>query len=305
VTDAHVWLGRLPPAAFLGGEASLDAAAIEGPLGRLADAMGATPDAAAEGILAVADSAMERALRVISVERGYDPRDFCLVAFGGAGGLHAAELAARIGVEEALIPPSPGLLSAFGILVAPVTRESSRTVFLRSDASWEEAMTRSLEELERSSIGALTGDGHDPDSLVVRRSVDARYAGQSFELEVPADGWVAAFHTAHEERYGYARPERAVEAVTLRVVAEAPPLEPETPRIPDRPPPPERHVPIRGSRGPGRARYVERVELGRGAVVEGPAIVSEYSATTWIPDGWVATVDEWGSLLLTGGPSPS
>ncbi len=128
VTDAHVWLGRLPSEGFLGGQEALDRDGIQEPLGALAHQLGRTPEEAAEGVLAVAATAMERALRVISVERGFDPRELALVAFGGAGALHAAGLAERLGLPEALIPPDPGVLSAYGILTAPPTREVSRTV---------------------------------------------------------------------------------------------------------------------------------------------------------------------------------
>ncbi|MCH2653656.1 MAG: hydantoinase/oxoprolinase family protein [Gemmatimonadetes bacterium] len=135
VTDAHVWLGRLPASAFLGGSETLDRDAIRDPLGVLATALGASLEETAEGILAVADTAMERALRVISVERGYDPEDFTIVAFGGAGGLHVTELTERLGAREALIPPDPGLLSAYGMLASPVTRETARTVLQATDDS--------------------------------------------------------------------------------------------------------------------------------------------------------------------------
>ena len=132
VTDAHVWLGRLPANAFLGGDHALERAAIESPLRGLANALGGSLGDAAEGVLAVADTAMERALRVMSVERGYDPVDFAVVAFGGAGALHVAEMTQRLGALKAIVPPDPGLLSAYGMLASPVTREASRTVLVRN-----------------------------------------------------------------------------------------------------------------------------------------------------------------------------
>ena len=299
VTDAHVWLGRLPAFAFLGGDATLDADAITPHLLRLAEEMDVSPEEAAEGVLAVADTAMEHALRVISVERGYDPKDFCLVAFGGAGGLHVAELASRIGAERALVPPDPGLLSAFGILVAPVTKEASRTVFLRSDGDWRAAMEGMLEELERVAVKALEDEGHTRAGLRIRHLVDARYAGQAFELRVSAADWIGSFHRAHAERYGYERPDRVLEAVTLRVVAEAPPLEVSAEPIPEAATPSPRSVPVRGAAGPYEVDLYQRSELGRGLSFSGPAIVAEYSGTTWIPDGWHVEVGDYGSLLLS------
>ena len=133
VTDAHVWLGRLPTGAFLGGATPLHRDSIEEPMSWLAEQLGTTAEEAAAGILAVANSSMERALRVISVERGYDPATFAVVAFGGAGGLHVAELTERLGAAEAVIPPNPGLLSAYGMLAAPISKDASRTVLVASD----------------------------------------------------------------------------------------------------------------------------------------------------------------------------
>lgn len=297
VTDAHVWLGRLPVGGFLGGTASLDREAVEPVLRGVADGMGASLEEAAEGVLAVADSAMERALRVISVERGHDPREFCLVAFGGAGGLHVAELAGRIGVERALVPPSPGLLSAFGMLVAPVTREVSRTVLQRAGDD-PQALDAAFAELRAVAAGALRDEGFEGEDVTVRCSVDARYAGQSFELRVPADGWAEAFHSAHEARYGYARRESPVEAVTLRAVARAPSAEVRVPGPgPGTAPKPEPATVLTAGGSIVAESYV-RDALGAGARFAGPAIVAEYSGTTWVPEDWECTVVETGSLLL-------
>ena len=297
VTDAHVWLGRLPTGGFLGGTASLDREAVEPVLREVAEGMGTSLEAAAEGVLAVADSAMERALRVISVERGHDPREFCLVAFGGAGGLHVAELAARIGVERALVPPSPGLLSAFGMLVAPVTREVSRTVLQTADDD-PRGLDDAFAELRAAATGALRSEGLDGESVSVRCSVDARYAGQSFELRVPADDWVEAFHATHEARYGYARRESPVEAVTLRAVAQAPPAEVRVPGPGPRSALCAVPATVLSATGSIRVETYVRDGLGAGAGFAGPAIVTEYSGTTWIPEGWGCTVVETGSLLL-------
>lgn len=301
VTDAHVWLGRIPAEGFLGGTGTLDREAVAGPLARLAESLGRTLEAAAEGVLAVADTAMERALRVISVERGFDPRDFALVAFGGAGALHAAELAGRLGVQEALIPPDPGLLSAYGILTAAPTREASRTLLVEAgEPGTEERIREALDELARQALEALVEEDEvDPADANVELRVDARYKGQSFELRVPAEGWVEAFHAAHAARYGYARREAAVEAVTVRATARAPGLEVE----PD---------PLPGAQGPvptspgrtvvsGEERECPRIwrrDLRPGHEVEGPALVLDYSATTWLPPGWHLTVHPSGVLRL-------
>ena len=300
VTDAHVWLGRLPAGAFLGGDATLDRGAIREPLEALARDLGSSPEEAAEGILAVADTAMERALRVISVERGYDPAEFALVAFGGAGALHVAELAERLGAARALVPPDPGLLSAYGILAAPVTREASRTVLLATDEADTIGKVASvLEELRERTVTRMEQEGHDPGALDVEAWVDARYRGQSYELRVEASSWVEAFHRAHRERYGYSREDSPVEAVTLRVVVAAPGVDVAPPALPEAhgPPPHEpARVVYRGREVD--ARRIRRVDLLAGHELAGPAVITEYSSTTWLPPGWSLRVAGHGTLEL-------
>jgi N-methylhydantoinase A len=301
VTDAHVWLGRLPSEGFLGGEGSLDRDRVRGPLEALALGLDRTPDETAEGILAVAETAMERALRVISVERGFDPRELALVAFGGAGALHAAGLADRLGLAEALIPPDPGVLSAYGILTAPPTREVSRTVLTTmSPEGSDTGFGTELDELKAQAVEALTRDeGVDPDVIAVELWIDARYRGQSFELRVPASGWLDAFHRAHQARYGYARPQAPVEAVTLRALATGPALEIAGPRLPEASAPPPTTpgtVIVEGRRL--ECPRVWRRDLRPGHVLRGPTLGLDYSATTWLPPGWSLQVHPSGVLRM-------
>jgi N-methylhydantoinase A len=313
VTDANVWLGRLPATAWhhrLDGEGratSLDRSSIEGPLAMLAGLLGTDPDAAAAGVLAVANAAMERALRVISVERGYDPSDFTLVPFGGAAGLHAAALADRLSIPRLLVPPDPGVLSAWGMLVAPVRKDAARTV-LWSGAEAERAMGSVFAALEADALEAMAEEGIAARSVELRRRIDARYRGQSFELSVPVEGWTAAFHEAHRIRYGYDRPDAVVEAVTLRVEALA-----EGAGVPDvrLPAAPEPDPPV-ADRAPvaehGQRMDVpryERADLLAGHRMAGPCIVSEYSSTLWLPAGWRARVLDGGSLLAERGAAPA
>ena len=301
VTDAHLWLGRLPVDAFLGGERTLDRAAVVAPLQKIAKSLGCSLEVAAEGILKVADAAMERALRVISVERGYDPADFTLVAFGGAGGLHAAHLAERLGIRRAMVPPRPGLLSAYGMLAADVTRELSRTVLISTASiNAQERIESVFAELAHDVVAAMAKEGVPEEVLSLQQWVDARYVGQSFELRVPKENWDTHFHSLHEKRYGYQRPATPLEAVTLRSVASAPgpPLDA------------ERLIPLAAAPSIERTRtYIEgewtevdrvwRRELGPEQTLAGPALVLEYSSTTWIPRGWSLRVDEWGNLHLS------
>ncbi len=303
VTDAHVWLGRLPVGAFLGGAGRLDREAVRGPMQVLADGLGRSLEEAAEGVISVADAAMERALRVISVERGYDPADFAVVAFGGAGGLHVAELTRRLGASRALVPPDPGLLSAYGMLASPITRELSRTVLASTEREdLDHLLNEVFEEMEGRGRAEMLEEGADPETLAAERWVDARYQGQSFELRVPADAWLSSFHQQHAERYGYRRDNTPVEAVTLRVVVTAPSVPLEVPELQEQsgPPPVERCRVFFGGQEM-EAALVWRRDLAAGHEMEGPAIVQEYSATTWVPPQWRLRVDRWGCLHLISG----
>jgi len=301
VTDAHVWLGRIPVEQFLGGRQHLDREAIEGPLSRLAAALGESPEGAAQGVLEVANTRMEGALRLISVERGHDPADLVLVAFGGAAPLHAVELAARLGVPRVLVPPDPGTLSARGILVADVRKDTSRSV-LRSGPDAELAVLETtFGEMEETARAELAVEGFSGDDVVVDRAIDARYEGQSYELAVPAsEHWLAAFHTAHHQRFGFKREDAVVEAVTLRVTARAHVTRPQTTELRSA------HAtanPIRSTRvyWEGAWRDVplyQREALMAGHSIEGPAIIAEYSATTWVPSECRAEFLRSGDLLL-------
>ena len=174
----------------------------------------------AEGVVRVVNANMERALRVVSVERGYDPRQFALVAFGGAGGLHACELAQALGIPRVIVPAMPGALSAYGILASDIVKDYSRTVVLNLDAKSSIASVgRGFEELDRAAQREFHDEGWQA-KLKLERSVDLRYQGQGFELNVPWSRVVLGdFHREHTFRYGYSHPDRAVELVTLRVRA--------------------------------------------------------------------------------------
>ena len=311
VTDAHVHLGRIPTDGFLGGDGTLDREAVEAPMNALAEGLDSTPAEAALGVVEVADSAMERALRVISVERGFDPSEFVLVAFGGAGGLHVAELAERLGTRSAMIPPDPGLLSAYGMLAADVVREVSRTVLVTADEARapDDAGTDATEpdpvleeafaELEVTARDALLKEGFSQKEITLTRQVDARYRGQSFELRVPAEDWVQHFHELHRTRYGYARPETPVEAVTVRVMAAGPgaPLAVDELDPAEGEPVAEQWT-VTTESGPVEARRVWRSDLRAGHRLTGPALVLEYSSTTWVPAGWTVRCDRHGILHL-------
>ncbi|MEZ4541454.1 MAG: hydantoinase/oxoprolinase family protein [Chloroflexota bacterium] len=314
VTDANLILGRLDAERFLGGAMPLHAASARRALAALAAELGAaTPEEAAWAVIRVANAAMERAVRRISVERGHDPRRFTLVAFGGGGPLHAAELAAGLSIPRVLVPPTPGVLSALGMLAAEPARDYSQTVMLPAAEADAARLAAAFAPLAARARAEAAAGGVDPTRLSLRHSLDARYVGQSHELVVayaPGDsgatagsGVVAAFHAAHAARYGYARPEAAVEIVTLRLAAVAPSVAPSPPARPVAGPDP---TAARVGRRPvwfdggfrDTALYV-REFLRPGNLLPGPGVIYQYDTTTIIPPGWSAAVDRRENLILS------
>jgi N-methylhydantoinase A len=255
VTDAHVVLGRIAPERFLGGRMAIHPRLSVEAMSRIAKPFGGNAHAAAEALLRVANVNMERALRIVSVERSYDPRDFTLVAFGGAGPLHACELAETLRIPRVLLPLHPGLLSALGMATAPIVKDIAAAVMLRiegatgvgaSHSVWEtrsgqshdgsqheetrvkrddsarRVLTRKRDELVDRGRSELQSEGFRPIEVAVQLSLDMRYAGQSYELAVPCESlapadFLPAFHSAHLVRFGHSDPSRAVEVINLRV----------------------------------------------------------------------------------------
>jgi N-methylhydantoinase A len=294
VTDANVALGRLLPSTAL----PLDAAAITPHLRTLADRLGCGPDDAAEGVIAVINAAMEGALRVISVERGYDPADFTLVPFGGAAGLHAVALAERLEIPRLLVPPAPGVLSAFGMLVAPVRRDAARSVLRTNPESAE--LEEVFRELDATAAAALLEEGAAADEIRLRRFIDGRYRGQSHELTVPAGDWPGGFHDAHVRRFGYHREGAPLEAVTLRVEATAapPPIPAPALATADADAAPASYTRVRHDGASVDAAVYRRDSLLAGHQAPGPALILEQTAAFWLPHGWLARVLHDGSLLV-------
>ena len=218
VSDANLYLGRLVPGFFLGGRMQLHPQRVDKPMEQLARSLGLSPAAAAEGIITVVNAVMERAMRVISIEKGHDPRDFTMVCFGGAGGLHAVELAEALSIPRVLVPKDAGVFSALGMAVADVTRDVSRTVLTRAHMLSREDLETVFRELIDAGTRELTEEGVEKERIRYERSLDMRYQGQSYEITVPlADDPTEAFHLSHERLYGYSRRASVVQIVTLRV----------------------------------------------------------------------------------------
>jgi len=300
VTDANLVLGRLAPDRLLGGDMTLDMDRVGPVLDALAARAGLEPRALARGVIRVVEASMERAIRVISVERGHDPREFALVCFGGAGGLHAASLADRLGLRQVLVPPATGVFSAWGMALADVTRDASRTWRRR------EGIPDVFDEMATRLVEGLGAEGFAPEQVILERAVDLRYEGQSYELTVPWSETVAEeFHALHETRFGYRDPDRAVEPVTLRVRAIGPVEAPETTRVSAKAGPADDAV--TGRRLVGFAdedletAVYARERLRPGMTFAGPAVVEEYSSTTLVPPGQRARVDDLGNLVIERG----
>lgn len=306
VTDANVVLGRLPGGTRLGGDMSLDTAAARRALETLGVELGLDPVEAARGVIRVANEAMARALRVISVQRGEDPRDYVLLCFGGAGGLHVCALAEAMGMRRALVPVHAGVLSALGMLAARRSRELSRSLLKPLSEVTDTEIERHLDVLRRRGREELTAEGVDGSDLTERVGADLRYAGQSFTLNLPwsgVDNAAEAFHEAHAARYGH-RLDMDVELVNLRLTLQGPEPELPIPRLETGKGCPEavERVAVQGIEG--KVPVYQRDDLRAGHAIEGPAIVSETVSTTWIAPGWRCEVDDYGDLRLEKGPGP-
>ncbi len=299
VTDANLLLGRLRPEAFLGGGMQLDVTAAQRAVEGIAAALGVSREEAALGIVRVANEHMARALRVMSVQRGIDPRGLTLVSFGGAGGLHVCALAEALGMRHALVPVYAGVLSALGMLAAPRGRELSRTVRGELDTFDEGALERRFAELRAHGAAALAAEGVPVERITAQRKADLRYQGQSYTLTVPWQGREAAaqaFHSLHRTRYGH-RMERPIELVNLRLALHGP--DPELPMARlqgGAEGTPEGKAMLFGVADP--VEVWSREVLRPGQTIDGPALITERVSTTYLAPGWRCRVDPIGNLVL-------
>lgn len=296
VTDADLVLGALPDGGRLGGDVVLRRELAEQALGRLGARLGLDAQAAALGVVRVADTEMVRALRVISIERGLDPRELALVAFGGAGGLHACALAEELGCRTVLVPRAAGVLSALGLAISDVRHDHVRPVLGRDAGGLEDEFAA----LETSARAQLPG-------ARLERLADLRYSGQSFELTVPGGAWdelVAGFHAAHERRYGHRIDDEPVELVNVRVVATRAGAAPDlrAPDVAERTEAAPRHRELVLESGHVRAVVVDRRAMTGGSRVAGPAVVEMPEATCLVRPGWAGVVDGVGTLVLERHP---
>lgn len=317
VTDANLVLGRLHPDRFVGGDMTVDREAARRAIeAKIAGPLGMSAAAAAAGIVRIANANMERAVRVSSAEKGYDPRDITLLAFGGAGPMHAAALAAAVGIPEVLVPEHPGVFSAVGLVMSDIRHDFGRTRVLRGEDVRGDNLGPLFDGLDREANEALERDGVAEPRRDLRRSADLRYVGQAYEVNVPVrkgpvdDGAAAdvvrRFHDRHRQLYAHHHPDKAVEFVSGRVAAVGSMSAPE---------PRKRDMNVNGGaeRKETRPVYFERADeyvdtavydrntLSSGGEIEGPAIVEQADSTTVIHPGQRARVDELGNLLIAVG----
>ena len=294
VTDANLFLGYLADEATLGGEVVLQRELSEKALSSLGEKLGLDAQEAALGIVRVANAEMVRALRVISVERGLDPREFALLAFGGAGGMHACALAEELGMETVLVPRAGGVLSALGLAISDLRHDYVNPYLVGLENVEKEEFEKKFEKMESSASEDLEDPEYD-------RRADLRYRGQSFELTVEADSLEKLeerFHAAHEQRYGYRMDDESVELVNLRLISTVPVEKPEL----DEPEPEgEAESGTREANFDGEWQEVavlDRERMGKGSEVSGPAIVEFKESTCVVRPGWRGAVDGVGTLVL-------
>lgn len=299
VTDANLVLGRLRANAFLGGDMSLDVGAAERAISRLAQQMGVSSQDAAKGVIELANEHMTQALRVISVQRGIDPGGFTLVAFGGAGGLHVCALADALGMQRAMVPAAAGVLSALGMLVAPPGRQLSRTLRGQLDAQDEGRLNRAFQQLAAQGLSELQEEGVQADAVTSTRSLDLRYLGQSFSLNIPfstLDVAAESFHQAHQRRFGH-RLDVPVEVVNLRIALSTRGNRPRwQDAVTQGAGKPLEHADLTGFSQPVPVWRPADLETGRS--YPGPMLVVDDVATILVAPHWTLEKAADGSLLL-------
>jgi N-methylhydantoinase A len=312
ITDAHLLLGRIDPASFLSGELDTEVEDVERAVERdVADELGIGVREAAQGILDVANANMERALRVVSVERGYDPREFGLVAFGGAGPLHAPRLAAELDIPRVVVPRTAGVLSALGLLISDILYDHSTSRVRRLDDVDPVDLRTTLEAFVAEGREQLRAEGLDADEMQFEPSLDLRYVGQSFELSVPVSPDVDEdtlgdvtdrFHRKHRQRYGHAYPEEPVELVTIRLrargVVETPDLRPEADRGESVDAAHTETRPVVYDGETHETPVYDRTRLPVGATFDGPAVVEGVESTTVVHPGQRVEVDDDANLVV-------
>jgi N-methylhydantoinase A len=309
-TDANLLLGRLGER-LIGGAMTLDRSAAERSIARVGEPLELDTDEAAQAIVEVANANLADAIRLALIRRGHDPRDFVLVAFGGAGPLHGAELARELSIPVVLVPPNPGITSALGCLLVDIRHDFSEMHLVPANETEPSEIESRFHALEDRARDRLRAEGIADEDIALLRSLDMRYLGQWRSLEIPVEGEVASledltarFHDEHERQHAYKREETPVEIYQLKVTAIGTIPKPELPREETgvhEPDPKEHREVIFGDEGMVRAAVYERDGLGPGARIEGPAIIEQLDSTVVVPPEDEAEVDGWSNIIIRVG----
>ena len=312
VTDANVVLGRVDPAWFAGGQMQLDVEAARDALGALAGALGLETVELAEGVCDVINAKMAQAIRTLTVEKGVEPRDFALVAFGGAGPMHAAFLAGELEVPEVIVPRFPGAFSAWGMLETEIRKDFARAFYVALADVDGDDLAAELEDQDRETFAALAEEGITGDRGRVEHALDIRYVGQEYTLTIPlrsaaeprdaafTEDISARFDEAHDQRFGHANPGAPIELVAIRStgLGDLGRAEPEQLEAGTAKPPFEERTIVFGRRE-RTARILRREDLAPGAELDGPAVIVEATATTVVPPRATVVVDPLGTLVMS------
>jgi N-methylhydantoinase A len=309
VTDANVVLGFIRPHTFFGGRMRLNVGAARAALDRLASSLSMAPMEAAEGVRRLVNFTMAQAMRLVSVERGHDPRDYAIVAYGGGGPLHAAQLADELGCSQVLVPHDPGIISAFGLLIADTQQDFMITRIMPAGQATRATLRDTFADLEARARAEFDSYGTRWDAVERGYALDMRYIGQAYELTMPVDDFITGaapadqlvprFHEFHRSRYGHASSREGVEIANFRVTAVH---RSTVQRVRAVPAPAGKIVaeeaPILLNGQERGCLFYRRETLPGGTVVAGPAVVEEATATAFIPEGWTGTIDGTGNLMM-------
>jgi N-methylhydantoinase A len=311
VTDANVIAHRINPDYFLGGRIKLDVDRAQAALAPLAEPLGVDPEDAALGVIRIANANMIHLLKLVSVRRGRDPREFAIVAFGGGGSMHACALAAELRVPRVIVPPHPGHFSAWGMLTSDLRHDVVQTHFARTDALQADELAGLWRRLEERLLATFVDEGLDPEHVTFMRSADMRYAGQEHTVNVPISDVTSGgeeverrFHELHDQLYTF-RLASPIEFVNFRLTAFGTVRKPGLARIPANG---DARAALKGTRnvdfdelGRQETQTYERSRLGAGTALEGPAVIEEPAASTVVFPGQRLRVDEYGNLIVETG----
>jgi len=309
VTDANLVLGRLVPEYFLGGKMKIYPERSLKVLKTLAEKINKSLLETASGVIQIANANMEKAIRVISIERGFDPRDFALISFGGAGGLHAAEIASNLKIEKIIVPKNAGVLSALGLLMADSIKDYSKSLLKTVENIKPKELQRHFMELEEKSVREMKEEGFKEQDINVLRFLDLRYLGQSYEITIPFRSaakddriFISDFHKAHQKLYSYRHPQRAVEVVNIRIKAVGATKKIRFKKYSLKESQPEKALMktqrISYSGKKFLAHVFKRALLHPGDRISGPALVVDYESTTFLPPSYSLNVDGFLNLII-------